>query len=155
MLTFRPAELTDAEILYAWASDSSVRANSYEKREIIYQEHVNWLQSKLSSGQSWIYIYNNEFKELVGQIRIDLQTNNQAVIGITVSKEQRGKGYAVEMINKACKLHFESYPEIPIIAYIFEKNIPSLKSFLTAGFIIQDKAVVKDVPSFILLKATI
>ncbi len=83
MIKFRYASIEDAQLLYDWASDVSTRNNSYNSEKIEFKDHLNWLQNKLSDANCSIYIFS-EGDKYIGQIRIDANNDNEAIIGISI-----------------------------------------------------------------------
>lgn len=153
MLKFRFADSADVNLLFAWTNEKAVRENSYEQKKIEYNEHLNWFNQKLCSGNCTIYIFIDDEDLPVGQVRIEREVENkQAIAGIIVNANNRGKGYSSEMIKQASLDFFKKNLGFTILAYIMKKNISSYKSFMKAGYKLLREDVIKEVPSFILFK---
>jgi len=133
-LKMRMATAADVDLYFNWANDKVVRENSFNSSEINYEQHVKWFTNKLSSKDCFFYLFLNEQNVPVGQVRID-KTNEEVVIGISIDEKQRGKGFGVQMLNKATTEYLNQFPEAKIIAYVKEENIASLKLFTSANFI--------------------
>ena len=78
--------------------------------------------------------FQNNKEESVGQVRIQKESSNEAVIGISVDKNHRGKKYAVQMLKSASIYFLKLNPDFIINAYIKEENISSKKAFENAGY---------------------
>jgi RimJ/RimL family protein N-acetyltransferase len=151
MLKYRPAELNDAVLIYNWANDPTVRANSYSQKAIKLEEHLIWFKKKISDKESMLNIYEHESDGPVGMVRIDGEKYEElAVISIIISSEQRGQGYASWMLKDAC-IKYKSRYHKDIIAYIFVTNQPSFNSFNRAGFELIEQKKVNGILSYIMV----
>lgn len=131
-LVFRMANKKDVALYYNWANDETVRANSYNQKQITLEEHTNWFNKKIASGNCFFYlfIYNGD---AAGQVRID-NSGHEVVIGISVDAHYRGKGLSTSMLQAASDHFIKNHNGSIITAYIKENNLPSYKSFKQAGF---------------------
>ena len=59
-LVFRPVESSDAELLWHWANDPTVRKYSFSPEEIPFGKHLEWFRRKVSSPGSRIYVIEIE-----------------------------------------------------------------------------------------------
>ena len=55
-LHIRKVTEADAELLFSWANDIDVRRNAFTQREIVWDEHVQWLKKKLADENCLMYI---------------------------------------------------------------------------------------------------
>ena len=152
-LHFRFATEQDVDLYYEWANDVEVRQNSFIQEKISYANHVSWFNSKLQSSVCKFYLFLNSADENIGQIRID-KSNNETLIGISIDKNHRGKGYATEMLLMACKDYLTKQPNSIITAYIKKENEASLKSFKSAGFGDLEQIVINNCKSYCLKKSS-
>ncbi|PJJ10930.1 RimJ/RimL family protein N-acetyltransferase [Flavobacterium sp. 1] len=134
MLTFRKATLADTKVYFDWANDSSVREQSYNTNTIDFESHKKWFESKVEDDSCMLLLFQNEEKLNIGQIRIQKENENQALIGISIEAEHRGKGLAKEMLLLASDFFLENNIGYLINAYIKEQNISSKQAFEKAGF---------------------
>ncbi len=155
MLTFRFATNTDVDTYFEWTNDALTRQNSYNSEAVEYDKHVNWFKTRLTTPECKLYLFINETEEPVGQVRIERKGQPPAVetvIAISVDGGHRGKGYGTEMLNIATDHYLRQCENEPIKAYIFKSNNASVKSFIKAGFVIIDQAIINGVSSYILIK---
>ena len=131
-LTLRPATPEDADLLFAWANDSLVRANSYHSAPVPYARHVAWLAAKLADPAAELWIAE-EAGTPVGQVRFDA-SGQEAVIGVLVAPQARGRGMATRLLRQACAAYRAAHPGRAIHAYIKNENEASLRAFAQAGF---------------------
>lgn len=118
----------NAQLLFDWANDNAVRRNSLSTRDILWEEHLKWFNSKLQS-QSKIYLLFND-KIPVGQIRFDF-INEFWVIDYSIDEKYRGKGFGKIILELAMK-KFKKGDVLK--ANVKNENISSLKVFQKFGF---------------------
>ena len=134
MLSFRKATLADTKIYFDWANDSCVREQSYKSSIIDFENHKKWFEAKIADDSCIFLIFQSQKNENIGQIRIQKDDQNQALIGISIAKEHRGKGYATEMLLLATDYFFKNNKGYSLNAYIKEQNRSSKQAFERAGF---------------------
>ncbi|NOQ25966.1 MAG: GNAT family N-acetyltransferase [Bacteroidales bacterium] len=135
MLSFRFATKDDVDIYFKWTNDPSVRENSLASSEINYKDHVKWFLSKLNSSNAFLYVFLNEKKESVGQVRIE-KLKDRIFVGQSVDIKHRGKKYSSEMLKKATDDYLIKFPKDTIISVIKKNNAPSIKMSINSGLII-------------------
>ncbi|MDQ8004319.1 MAG: GNAT family N-acetyltransferase [Pedobacter sp.] len=148
MLKYRRANIGDLERYYKWVNDPEVREQSFNSDIISFENHTNWFKSVLEDEFSWMYIFQNEKAEDVGQVRIQQQDKLNALIGISILPEHRGKGYAAEMLLLATNIFIDANESMVINAYIKETNLKSKFSFEKSGFKLEGMINYKEVNSF-------
>lgn len=148
-LSFRYATETDVDLYFKWASDETVRLNSFNQSVIIYENHVNWFLSKLKDENCFFYLFMQEGQP-VGQVRI--QKGEETIIGISIDAAFRGKSLSSAMLKLACDDFLNKYPDDSIVAYIKVENIASYNSFKKAGFDKEEMVTVSGFRSFKLIK---
>lgn len=152
MLKFRRATIDDVELLFNWVNDPLVRNNSYQKEMIIYENHVKWFSTQINNDTNYLYVFLNESNLPVGQVRINKNGKDNAIIGLMIDSKFRGNGFAKEMITKASDDFLCLNSSFTILAYIFKSNTSSLKSFLNAGYILLKEEIINKIDSYILYK---
>ncbi len=132
-LVWREARLADADFLWRWANDRETRQNSFSKSPIPYAAHVAWLEQRLASDATRIWIFSDGDTP-VGQVRFDI-AGGVAEIGITVAPEQRGRGYGKAMLEQAIRcLHEARRDHVRPRASVLARNEASLRLFKACGF---------------------
>lgn len=152
MLTFRKANIDDVDLFFDWANDTVVRSNSYQQEEISYYDHVKWFETQIGNKKNNLYVFLSELNTPIGQVRININEEKKAVIGLMIDPKFRGKGLAKEMIEKASSDFLYSNKSYVILAYIFKSNRSSYNSFINAGYKLLKEEVVMDIESYILYK---
>ena len=138
MIEFREVTINDMNIFFNWINDPLVRSLSFDSEKVALKVHEKWFVNKINDANCIMLLFfksNNP----IGQIRIEKETLNQATISISISSENRGKGYATDMLKKASKYFHSKNPEFIINAFIKNNNLNSINSFEKALFKFQKK----------------
>lgn len=123
----------DADLLFEWTNDASVRENSFSTDEISYDEHIRWFHHMLADDTIRQYIYMHE-GEPAGQIRITID-GQTAEIGYSICKEKRGMGLGKEMVALLAVKIEEDYPQVKKLkAKVKPDNMASRSIFLNSGY---------------------
>jgi len=138
MLSVRKAEIQDIELYFDWANDTVVREQSYNSNKINLENHRKWFVSKLNDNNCNFFLFENDEKEAVGQVRIQKENLSEAIIGISIDQRYRGKGYSKKMLQMAIDLFCDINPNFLVNAYIKEGNLSSKYAFENAGFEFSD-----------------
>jgi RimJ/RimL family protein N-acetyltransferase len=133
-LYFRKAIFDDVKVYFEWLNDSDVRSQSYNSNIIDFESHSRWFESKIKDETAFLLIFQNTDKENIGQVRIQKNENNEALIGISIDEKYRGKSYASKAIKIASKYFLDLNPNFVINAFIKIENKGSEKAFKNAGF---------------------
>lgn len=133
-LTFRLASIKDIDVFYKWTNEAYVRKQSYNSEEIIFSDHKKWFEKKISDSSCYLLVFQNSEEKSVGQVRIQKVKNKEAVIGISIDKNHRGKKYAIQMLKSASNYFLKLHPDFILNAYIKQENIISKRAFKNAGY---------------------
>lgn len=133
-LSVRAATIDDAELLWKWANDPSVREQSFNSEPISWESHIKWLSARMQSPQTKFYLlFEND--EPAGQIRYDrLENEESAEISFSIAKEHRGKRLGIAILELTCEKAVNELNCRQITALVIEGNEASHKAFLRAGF---------------------
>jgi len=124
----------DCRLLWEWANDPDVRAVSFSSEPIPWEEHLRWFNSKLGNSGCLLLIAEDGAGVPIGQVRFDVVRKNEAVISVSVDRENRGKGLGSTIIRLASQRLFD-LTEINVIhAYIKQNNEASFRAFMKAGY---------------------
>jgi UDP-2,4-diacetamido-2,4,6-trideoxy-beta-L-altropyranose hydrolase len=134
-LVLRPATAGDAALLFGWANDAATRAASFRPEPIPWPTHVEWLDRRLAADDCLLLVgEHGEGGEAIGQVRFDRESQDVAVISVSVAPSARGAGYAPALIDAGTRAAFARWPIDAIRAEIRSANVASLASFADAGF---------------------
>ena len=133
MVFLREATQLDMDLLYRWANDPIVRANSFNSDPILYETHVAWFKRIMVDRDVLQYVLmDGEIP--VGQIRLTLDSE-EAEIGYSIASEFRGKGYGRKILQLIEEKVQESYPYIKkLVAKVKPENTPSKRLFESEGY---------------------
>ena len=145
MLTLRPANAEDADLLWRWVNDPAVRASAFSPDPIPWEGHVTWFQRRLQDDGCRIFIAHDAEGSPVGQIRFDLHDNGRAQIDVSLAAEHRGRGLASELITSGLASYWAQGGNSQVDAWVREENTASRRSFERAGFTLQDASGVGEV----------
>lgn len=148
MLKFRKATKADENLYLDWANDSDVRQQSYSSNPIDLESHGKWFKSKLQDSSCSMLVFQNEENLNIGQVRIQKESINEALIGISIEVEHRGKSYAKEMLQLASDYFLDSNKGYKINAFIKKGNSSSKYAFEKAGFKLENEKIYENFPSF-------
>lgn len=125
--------MADAELLWRWANDPETRQNAFSKAPIAYGDHMAWLDGRLRSEATSIWIFDDGDSS-VGQVRFDV-SGDVAEIDISVDPSRRGRGYGTAMLIEAIRrLRGERGSTVRPRALVLDYNLPSMKLFKACGF---------------------
>ena len=139
-LFLRPVNKKDAIKLFNYRSDSVT--NKYQgwipKNLDDTYEFIKRTSSKIDVVDSWFQfvIIENDSNEIIGDIEIHFvdAEKKQVEIGITLNKNQQGKGFATEALKGTINFLFEKLDKHRIIGSIDPRNINSIKLLERVGF---------------------
>lgn len=147
-MSSRPARIEDARCLWEWANDPTVRANSFNSKNISWNEHRVWYQAKMSSQHTRLWILELD-QVPVAQIRYDRVDTHTAEIALSVATHFRRQGIATKALtmtmNTACKELGVQF----IRGYVLNSNEASIRTFIKAGFICTLQKRIRRKPSSI------
>lgn len=133
-LHLRPAAADDVACYFEWANDPAVRAASFTTTPISWDDHVRWFEDRLGRPTCRLLVAEDSVGNGIGQIRFDVAAD-EAVVGISLAAEARGRGLAAPMIVAGVRRLVATTPEIAQVrAEVRVTNEPSARAFVAAGF---------------------
>lgn len=136
MRFLRKATFQDIDLIYEWANDGLVRANSFKSEQIPYSDHVEWYNRMMTDDTVLQYIMMEDDIP-VGQIRLVIE-GDSAEVNYSIASKFRGKGYGHVILQLAQDLLRDNNPNIRImIAKVKSDNVPSKKLFEEEGYDLQ------------------
>jgi UDP-2,4-diacetamido-2,4,6-trideoxy-beta-L-altropyranose hydrolase len=132
-LRLRRAQAEDCELLFEWANDPGVRANSFSSDVISWERHREWFDKKITDPNVILYVVMGSNDCPIGQVRYDID-GLRALISISLGAGFRGKGYGGNCLSLALEELFRSTNASLVDAYVKPANESSLRMFLNAGF---------------------
>lgn len=131
-LRLRPVTPQDAELLFLWANDRTVREQSISTEPISWTEHTQWLEGVLGDSDRRLYLLEVNGHP-VGQIRFDCQ-DATASVNISIEGEHRGEGLGELLIAMGTSRARKQLDVDRFVALIRPENRPSQQAFKSVGF---------------------
>lgn len=144
-LKIRPALPEDCERVWKWANDPSVRAVSFLRESITWEDHIRWFQERMNRPYFYIAIDHNDLP--IGQVRFD-QKETETVISVIVDRDFRNRGYGDALIRMGCEEMFLQSNARAIHAYVKLDNKASKRAFIRAGFKEMPETVCQGHPAY-------
>lgn len=133
-LFLRKANALDKKITFRWLNDESVRKNSFNHEKTSYENHVSWFEKTLENDNRSLFICMN-FMMPVGQIRLDYEDNDRAVISYMVDENARGEGNGLKMLRLIEREALKKCPKgVTLVGEVIPGNTASEKTFEKAGY---------------------
>ncbi|MFA7418651.1 MAG: GNAT family N-acetyltransferase [Melioribacteraceae bacterium] len=135
----RNATIEDAKLIFDLSNESIVRENSINQNKILWEDHLRWLPGKLADDSCFYLLTFSAENLFIGQIRFDI-CETEAIVGISITKEFRGKGLSTDLLKHSAELLFANYQHVGFVtAKINKSNEASVITFTKAGYIYYNK----------------
>ena len=139
-LYLRSATSDDARLLFDWRNDPETRAQSFHTQEILYEDHVRWLEAALQDDDTAIFVLMRQDSSgtaiPAGQLRLTHRANEEGIlISYSIDQNERGKGFGhalIAMVDDVAQTSFEAVPLLR--AEVRKENAASRKIFTDNGF---------------------
>lgn len=139
-ISFRLATEADAENIVRWRNQSFIKRNFIIQTDLTVEGHLNWMKEKVMTGQVVQFIIlENETGNAIGSVYLrDIDYDEGlAEYGIFIGeKSSQGKGYGSEACRMACEYARDELKLKKLILRLKDFNIPALKSYENAGFVL-------------------
>ena len=137
----RRVKETDMKLLFDWRNNELVRKNSFSMEPVEWQEHVKWFNATLVKDSVLFFIMMCNEQE-VGQIRIDLEMDNTAIIDYSNAEKYRGLGYGMQILHLAETELYERFKNKYMLkALVKESNMASQVLFEKLNYQIQNNDI--------------
>lgn len=133
MIYLREVSGGDIDMIFEWANDALVRANSFNTKPIPYENHKSWFSSVLGSDSIRMYIMMNDDIP-IGQARLNIQ-GDEAEISYSIARDYRGKGFGHALLALIRDKVREELPQVhTLIAKVKPDNQTSRHLFEAQGY---------------------
>lgn len=129
----RAVASADAFLLWQWANDPQVRANSFGRRLIPWSEHLAWFKQQLRAGDSRIWILECDGLP-VATARYERDSASAAIVSFAVAPEARGLGFGTAILARTADRAIRALKVRRISGTVMASNPASARVFLKAGF---------------------
>lgn len=134
LFTLRPANISDANTLHRWRNEPEYRALSFSPQPISLASHLTWLERRLKSADSIIWIVHDKSGASIGTIAVDSVKSEAANLAICLCPTQRGKGLGTLLIEKASLQILQEHAVDRILVQFKHGNNASQNAFKKAGY---------------------
>ena len=137
----RRADERDRRFLFDLANDPASRAMSFTQREIPWEDHVRWYETRLVDPETELFVAVAEQEARVGFVRFQRDDLNEPFeISVAVDPSFRGRGLASRLIHAGCVTCSRIREKDAVVdAFIRPENEASRRAFRKAGFQRLDK----------------
>ena len=149
-LLIRHVTKNDFELLWSWVNDPIVRKNSFNSEPIPFSTHIEWCKRKIKDPLCTMYLFYTLDNIPISHVRFEQDRKNSAIISITVSPSQRGRGFGTKSIRQACERFLKVTSVNDINAYIKADNKASIRAFKKAGFSFIEEIIYKTHPTILM-----
>ncbi len=138
----KPSDLT--EQVMVWFSDKELmKFYTNSKKTITRNELVLSIENGKKKGDLINYgIFDLENDNLIGTIKlgpINFNHKTSDLVALIGDRNYLGKGLSVEAISLGSRLAFEKYDIRKLYGGMYESNIPSIKGYTRAGWIVEGR----------------
>ena len=128
-ISFRSVTSADLDLIFKWQNIPGLRKYFRNPEIPSYEEHVHWFET-MTSNEGEFYIIQYKGND-IGSISVLFNKSNEYEISWYLTPEYHGLGLGFKSLKRMCDVFLKR----PLVGYTDKKNIPSIKSFLRAGFI--------------------
>lgn len=133
-LSLTKAVQEDNKLTYYWANNSEIRAYSFSKQFISFEEHVNWFSGKINNDHCLYFILRRGCNG-IGSMRIDFSKNKEeGTISYLIDPKEHGKGYGRKIVEMTEEILVRNGWNVLLVAYVQEENTASLKIFKALNY---------------------
>lgn len=130
----RPAAGEDAERLFSWRNDESVRAVSQYTEPLVWEQHLDWLTRTLADAGRHLFVVEAGGTP-VATVRWDRTVTWDFEVSVAVDPVHRNEGHAAAALELAERWLADTVTEVTRVrAVIAETNEPSVRLFSRAGY---------------------
>ena len=135
-LKLREATKNDVDLTFRWASDTNIRKYSFQQEAITQEMHYAWFNSKINDPDC-LYLLLEKDSEVIGSIRYDINTENEAIISYLIDNNYHGHGYGNAILSLSLGVLTEKHPRLKqLIGFVVAENIASRKIFERQGYLL-------------------
>lgn len=137
-LVLRPAQTSDAEMIFNYRSDAETNKYQGWIPESIHDVHVFLakIAPEIDTADTWyqFVLVKMDDSKIIGDLGIHFIDDRQAEVGCTVAKAYQTKGYAKEALKSVMDYLFRKLNKHRIIASVDPQNKGSIRLVESLGF---------------------
>lgn len=136
-ITLRPITYDDTDLIVKWRNLDVVRNNFFYREEFTASTHINWMDTKVKSGEVVQYIIEADGTPVGSTYLRDIdREKSSAEYGVFIGEDVRGRGIGTEVLRLTIDKARSELGLKHIIARAIEGNGASINCFLHEGFTI-------------------
>jgi ribosomal protein S18 acetylase RimI-like enzyme len=134
-VTLRPCRMDDAYALWLWANDAATRTAAFDRGEIGWREHVDWLERQLASGNAFVSMGFLVDGRPIGSVRFDTEDSwRTARLSYVVAPEARRQGYGRSLVEEGMFALRAQHADASVRALVRADNEASQRIFRALGW---------------------
>jgi RimJ/RimL family protein N-acetyltransferase len=136
-LGIRRAAATDTTQYFAWVNETLVRAQALRPEPIAWADHARWFAARIVDVNAYLYVLTapDAPNELIGQVRIEFDTNGRGLIDYSLAPAWRSRGLGAALLRRALgRLRLDRPDAWHLRAVVRETNLASARVFDKLGF---------------------
>lgn len=140
-ITLRPLTLDDTDQIVAWRNNPTVLKYFIDRRLITKDSHAAYFHSRIETGEVKQWIVVDHGKDIGTVYLRDIDYRNKiAEYGVFIGEEDyRSKGIGSYLAALTAEYAFDEMGLETVFARVLENNPRSWKSFLKAGYHMDEK----------------
>ena len=139
-ISLRKATEEDALNIVRWRNQDFIKKNFIVQATLTVEGHLKWMKENVETGHVvQMIIIENETNDPIGSVYLrDIDYNEKtAEYGIFIGEKRwQGKGYGSEACKMICDYAKEKMGLQKLFLRLKDFNIPALKSYENAGFVL-------------------
>mgnify|MGYP000950959988 CR=1 FL=1 len=128
----REATIADAELLYQWRNDVTVRQYAFHSEPVEFAEHLRWLEKTLADRFAHLFIMVNDIIP-IGQIRVN-QQDEEYVVSYSIDEHFRGHALGRHMLTLLVQWMKAKVGHGILAALVKKENLASQHTFEKLGY---------------------
>lgn len=133
-----------SKIVLSWFNDKELmKFYTNSKKKITREILLKSIENGERNGNQFTYgIYHIEDQKLIGTIKlgpINFNHKTSDLVALIGDRNYLGKGLSVEAIKLGNELAFKEFDIIKLHGGMYESNIPSIKAYRRAGWIVEGR----------------
>ena len=150
----RPLLFEEIEKIRKWRNDSNNTKYLKKIPFITSEMQKKWFLDDLLDENCMTFAIEEtvQLRRLVGSMAIYNIKNDQVEVGkiLVGDFEAHGKSVGTNAFKAAVKIAFDLLDKKKVILHVYANNVPAVKSYLRAGFSIEDEYIVENEKEYLM-----
>lgn len=138
MITLRPLQADDADIIVGFNKDTDADfLSQWSGRGYTYPITREQIAERIKNTANTRYFAVLLESAVIGTVELDFIKWDEKVCSVCrflIGKEQRGKGYGIQVLNLLCAYAFYELEMNKVKLSVFDFNTGAYKCYINAGF---------------------